>query len=94
MAGCKVGYKFTKPPEEKPVESDEPNAEINGTDYGIDDRDDVDGNVESEMYVYEDRPFVERISLFDMYVDPDARHPKEMCWIAQRTWRPGARRAG
>jgi hypothetical protein len=85
---CKVGYKFTKPPEEKPVESEEPNAEINGTDYGIDDRDDIEGNVESEMYVYDDRPFLERISLFDMYVDPDARHPKEMCWIAQRTWRP------
>ena len=26
------------------------------TDVGIDDRDDVDGNVESEMYVYDDRP--------------------------------------
>ena len=23
-----------------------------------------------------------------MFVDPDARHPKEMCWIAQRIWRP------
>jgi hypothetical protein len=22
-----------------------------------------------------------------MYVDPDARHPKEVRWIAQRTWR-------
>jgi len=26
--------------------------------------------------------------VFDMFVDPDARHPKEMRWIAQRTWRP------
>ena len=25
--------------------------------------------------------------IFDMFVDPDARHPKEMRWIAQRTWR-------
>ena len=38
--------------------------------------------------VYDDRPFLERISPFDMFVDPDARHPKEMCWIAQRIWRP------
>ena len=59
-----------------------------GGDVGIDDRDDIEGNVESEMYVYDDRPFLERISPFDMFVDPDARHPKEMCWIAQRIWRP------
>jgi hypothetical protein len=86
---CKVGYKFTKPPQEKPtgVEGgDDPGKE--GSDVGIDDRDDVDGNVESEMYVYDDRPFLERISIFDMFVDPDSRHPKEMCWIAQRVWRP------
>ena len=85
---CKVGYKFTKPPEEKKVDATEPDMNSAGGDVGIDDRDDVEGNVESEMYVYDDRPFVERISLFDMFVDPDARHPKEMCWIAQRVWRP------
>jgi len=86
---CKVGYKFTKPPEEKKAE---PNSGSNMPDsaaeVGIDDRDPVDGNVESEMYIYDDRPFLERISPYDMFVDPDARHPKEMCWIAQRTWRP------
>ena len=59
-----------------------------GGDVGIDDRDDIEGNVESEMYVYDDRPFLERISPFDMFVDPDARNPKEMAWIAQRIWRP------
>jgi hypothetical protein len=85
---CKVGYKFTKPPEEKKVDSDEPNATENGADVGVDDRDDIEGNVESEQYVYEDRPFVERISPYDMFVDPDSRNPKEMCWIAQRIWRP------
>jgi len=86
---CKVGYKFTKPPEEKTtgVDGADPSK---GADYGIDDRDPVPGNVESEIYTYDDRPFVERISPFDMFVDPDARHPKEMCWIAQRTWRPVA----
>jgi len=84
----KVGYKFHKAPESKKVESDTQDA---GADEGVDDNDDVEGNVESEMTVSqasdEDSPFVERISLFDMYVDPDARHPKEMRWIAQRTWR-------
>jgi hypothetical protein len=64
-------------------------AGINGDELeeGIDDREDVEGNVESELNVDDDRPFLERISPFDMYVDPDARHPKEMRWIAQRTWR-------
>jgi len=84
----KVGYKFVKPPEEKRTESGEGADPDTGADYGIDDREPIEGNVESEMYVYEDRPFIERISPFDMFVDPDARNPKEMCWVAQRTWRP------
>lgn len=84
----KAGYKATKPPTVKKTEGGEENAE--GTDSeGVDDRDDVPGNSESEMIqVDDDRPFLERISPFDMFVDPDARHPKEMRWIAQRTWRP------
>ena len=86
----KCGYKQTKPPEPKPADSTEGNnIATDGGDEGIDDRDDVPGNVESEMLQWdEDRPFIERISIFDMFVDPDARHPKEMRWIAQRTWRP------
>ena len=39
------------------------------------------------MHLYDDRPYLERISIFDVFVDPDARHPREMRWIAQRTWR-------
>ena len=84
----KCGYKFTKPPEEKKTNVDEGSDPDNPADVGIDDRDDIEGNVESEMYVYDDRPFIERISPFDMFVDPDSRHPKEMCWVAQRIWRP------
>jgi hypothetical protein len=84
----KCGYKFTKPPEEKKADAQDVSDPDEAASYGIDDRDDVDGNVESEMYIYDDRPFLERISIYDMFVDPDARHPKEMCWIAQRTWRP------
>jgi hypothetical protein len=87
---CKVGYKFTKPPQEKRTGDESDAGDENANAYGIDDRDDIAGNVESEMYVYDDRPFLERISPFDMFVDPDARHPKEMCWIAQRIWRPVA----
>ncbi len=84
----KCGYKFTKPPEEKKADAQDVSDPEDAASYGIDDRDDVDGNVESEMYMYDDRPFLERISVYDMFVDPDSRHPKEMAWIAQRTWRP------
>ena len=81
----KVGYKFSKPPEVKKV-PDVPEIE-SGSDEGVDDRQPVEGNVETELEVYDQRPFIERISPFDIFVDPDARHPKEMRWIAQRTWR-------
>ena len=92
---CKVGYKATKEPEERKVDtpgvskSDNTDEGESGDDYGIDDREDMEGNVESELHVDpdNDRPFVERISLFDMYIDPDARHIKEARWVAQRTWR-------
>jgi hypothetical protein len=82
----KVGYKFVK--EE---------VTFGGTgDYGDDgegvaDRDpQMPGNVESEVRVVDDRPFVERISPFDMFVDPDARNMEEIRWICQRVRRPVA----
>ena len=89
----KAGYKATKPPETKPVEGDWDQfnpPEMDKLDEGIDDRENVPGNTESEMNlsIDEDRPYLERISPFDMFVDPDARHPKEARWFAQRTWRP------
>lgn len=84
----KVGYKFVKDPEEKKSdEVVEAGPEEEGAQEGVDDREDIPGNVESELIIDDDRPFLERISPFDMFVDPDARHPKEMRWIAQRTWR-------
>lgn len=88
----KVGYKFEKPPEPKPapdVEGTTTDAtEMAAAEEGIDDREPVPGNTETEMCTNgDDRPYVERLSVFDMFVDPDARHPKEMRWIAQRTWR-------
>ena len=86
----KCGYKFVKEPEAKKVDPESSNSTLDedAYDIGIDDREEKEGNSESELIVQDDRPFVERISPFDMFVDPDARHPKEMRWIAQRTWRP------
>ena len=84
----KTGYKFNKEPiSRKTGDVDEENTLDPGDDEGVDDRAPVPGNVETEMIITDDRPFVERISIFDMFVDPDARHPKEIRWIAQRTWR-------
>lgn len=85
----KTGYKFVKEPAVRKVdEGDDENQPDPQFKEGVDDRDPIEGNVESEMNVTYDRPFVERVSIFDIFVDPDARHPKEMRWIAQRTWRP------
>ena len=42
---------------------------------------------ESELVITEDRPFVERISPFDVFVDPDATSTSDMKWIAQRVRR-------
>jgi hypothetical protein len=94
MGWVKCGYLFRKPTEVK--DTAELGGEMNagsisdsGDAEGIDDRMAVPGNVETELTnSRDDRPYVERVSIFDMFVDPDARHPKEMRWIAQRTWRP------
>jgi hypothetical protein len=36
----------------------------------------------------EDRPFAERVSPYDMFVDPDATSLEDARWIAQRLWVP------
>jgi hypothetical protein len=83
----KVGYKFVKPMEIKtPKEDGVPIDDI--TEDGVDDRADKPGNVEYEKYgANTERAFVERISPFDMFVDPDARHLGDARWIAQRVRR-------
>lgn len=45
-------------------------------------------DVTSITIVTEDRPFVERVSPFDMFVDPDATSMSDARWIAQRIRRP------
>ena len=80
----KVGYKFTKKP--KVVSADPPSTDV--ADEGIEDREEHEGNVESEMNIIDDRPFAERISVEDMFVDSEAHSPDDMAWIAQRIRRP------
>ena len=50
---------------------------------------DVAANIPSTvMRVVEDQPFVERVSPFDMFVDPAATCIEDAKWIAQRITRP------
>lgn len=77
----KVGYKYAA----NPVPAVEPEDDKSDPDKsvgGAQEKDDV--SVEVTQIVTEDRPILERISPFDIFVDPDAKHPKEMRWIAQR----------
>jgi len=42
----------------------------------------------TQMTIVEDQPFVERVSPFDMFVDPEATCVEDAMWIAQRIVRP------
>jgi hypothetical protein len=51
--------------------------------------DDIAANLPSTMLtVVEDQPFVERVSPFDVFVDPEATCMDDVTWIAQRIVRP------
>jgi hypothetical protein len=70
----KTGYRF---------------VEKNGTEYDAsDDMATMESITESELIITEDRPFVERISPFDVFVDSDATNMSDIKWIAQRVKRP------
>ena len=43
---------------------------------------------ETAKMVVEDQPFVERVSPFDVFVDPEGTHMDDLAWIAQRIIRP------
>jgi hypothetical protein len=43
---------------------------------------------ESKMVILEDQPYLERVSPFDMFVDPEATSLEDAKWIAQRIIRP------
>lgn len=73
-AWLKVGYRYVE--EEQIPEADDAST--------------VDENnlITPTIIVREDRPFVERVSCFDVFVDPDATSEQDMRWIAQRIRRP------
>lgn len=48
----------------------------------------LDGIPSKETYIKEDRPMVERVSPFDVFVDPDATRLKNARWVAQRMYIP------
>lgn len=80
----KSGYRYVEEEKEKYSEATPPK---------FDSYDEIvtpgpEAGVESELIIKEDRPFVERVSPFDMYVDPDATSMGDIRWIAQRTRRP------
>ena len=79
----KVGYRFV---EEERIKEMDPHSEL-GDDIYADESEPVSA-VETETIILEDRPFLERISPFDIYVDPDATCMNDIRWIAQRIKRP------
>lgn len=97
----KVGYKFVEADRE--MTPDEATDEYMAARQELDDfavsnpelagdlpsDDDIAANaVGTVTTVLEDRPFVERISPFDVYVDPEATSLEDASWIAQRIIRP------
>lgn len=97
----KVGYKYVE--DERPMSEDEAAEEFINARAEVDayavanpeladslpSDDDLLANVVSSVTtVSEDRPFVERISPFDMFVDPEATCMADARWVAQRLVRP------
>lgn len=75
----KVGYRFVEEERVKELVTDD-NVDVSDPSQGT--------SLETEMVILEDRPFVERVSPFDVFVDPDATSLDDMRWIAQRVRRP------
>ena len=75
----KTGYRFIE--EEK----------IDEIEYSADEAaesEETTDDVESDLIIREDRPFLERVDPFDMFIDMDAIDMTEARWIAQRVRRP------
>jgi len=75
----KTGYRFVE--EEKAKTTDE-------TADNLAEGNEPTDNVESEFIIREDRPFLERVDPFNMFIDPNATSMDNIRWIAQRTSRP------
>lgn len=93
----KVGYRFVEKFEE--MDSDEKRESIEEMTlqadlYAADNPElandlptdeEIEANIpESKAIIVEDRPFLERVSPFDMFVDPEATSLEDAKWIAQR----------
>jgi hypothetical protein len=74
----KTGYRFV---EEKKLDNIDDTADEAAENIPT-------GQVESTMVIREDRPFLERVDPFDMFVDPDGTCMSDIRWIAQRSRRP------
>lgn len=83
----KVGYKFVEEEQARPKMSHEAEAGAEDTPQDIDATAET-APMETDIVVVEDRPFVERVSPFDVYVDSDATSVENIKWIAQRVRRP------
>lgn len=71
----KVGYRFVE-------------EEVVGTDADPSDPTADGGESSTTTVILEDSPFAERVSPFDIFVDPDATSMRDIRWIAQRIRRP------
>lgn len=78
----KIGYRFI---EEQAVTAAQ---NTDGEDIDISDEAMESDSISSNSVIVEDRPFAERVSPFDMFVDPDAISMQDVRWIAQRIKRP------
>ncbi|NBW08694.1 MAG: hypothetical protein EBR82_11775 [Caulobacteraceae bacterium] len=74
----KTGYRFIE------------ESKVNDIEYTSDDlaTGEPADDVEAETIIREDRPFLERVDPFEMFIDPDATCMEDARWIAQRTRRP------
>lgn len=78
----KCGYRYVEESEDGAPER--ANDDAPAIDLEVSEANDV----EPTVLVVEDRPFVERVSPFDVFVDPDATSMQDINWVAQRVRRP------
>ena len=74
-AWMKVGYKYV---EEERI----------GDDEDVNDPNVPENYTQTTYNVLEDAPFVERVSPFDIFIDPDGTNMDDIKWIAHRVRRP------
>jgi hypothetical protein len=73
----KSGYRY--------IEED---IEVESTDDEAADTSKFESSTETNIIIKEDRPFIERVDPFNMFVDVESTSMKDLRWIAQRIRRP------